>query len=199
MTGIGEYAVVWPTKADPRYKPTDWLTKEQKTNRVFDMGKSRRMVVRNMSPTEPRIPYKQDGKACDHYARSGTGALAHAIGHSEDKSWNYLSDLMATGCAKSYKGLLDGHASTHMHVLWGSLGAARASEKDFREYLDYIKWWMIMAQTHDGSYVVMPGRDYASTDHVYGTRAFPTACAALILSVKEKRLRITGAANGASS
>ena len=56
----------------------------------------------------------------------------------------------------------------------------------------YIKWWMIMAQAHDGSYVVLPGRDYASTDHVYGTRNFPTACAALILSLKERRLRITG-------
>jgi len=55
-----------------------------------------------------------------------------------------------------------------------------------------------MAQTHDGGFVVMPGRDYASTDHVYGTRNFPTACAALILSVKEKRLRITGAPNEAS-
>lgn len=38
-----------------------------------------------------------------------------------------------------------------------------------------------------------PGRDYASTDHVYGTRNYPTACAALILSLKEKHLQITGA------
>ena len=89
--------------------------------------------------------------------------------------------------------LMDGHASTHMHVLWGSLGAALAEEKDFRKYMEDIKWWMIMAQTHDGGFVVMPGRDYASTDHVYGTRNFPTACAALILSLKEKRLQITGA------
>lgn len=71
-----------------------------------------------------------------------------------------------------------------------------AEEKDFREYLEDIRWWMIMAQAHDGSYVVMPGRDYASTDHVYGGRAFPTACASLILSVKDKRLRITGAPSG---
>ena len=81
-----------------------------------------------------------------------------------------------------------------MHVLWGTLGAALAEEKEFREYLDYIKWWMIMAQTHDGGFVVLPGRDYASTDHVYATRNFPTACAALILSLKEQRLQITGAA-----
>jgi len=65
--------------------------------------------------------------------------------------------------------------------------------------MDTIKWWMIMAQTHDGSYVVMPGRDYASTDHVYATRNFPTACAALILSLKEKSLRITGREAGGSA
>jgi hypothetical protein len=80
-----------------------------------------------------------------------------------------------------------------MHVLWGTLGAALADQEDFREYLDYNKWWMIMAQAHDGGFVVLPGRDYASTDHVYATRNFPTACAALILSLKEKRLQITGA------
>jgi len=192
MEGIGKYSVVWPTKSDPRYKPTDWLGKEGETNRVFDMGKSKRLVVRNMSPEEPTKHYDHEGGSCDHHARSGTGALAHAIGNDGNKSWGYLSELMATGCAKSGKGLLDGHASTHMHVLWGSLGAAMAEEKDFREYLEDIRWWMIMAQAHDGSYVVMPGRDYASTDHVYGGRDFPTACAALILSVKEKRLRITG-------
>jgi len=193
LKGIGDYKIEWPTKSDPRYRPTDWLDKELATNRVFDMGKGKRMVVRNMSPDEPTKPFKQDGGQCDHFARSGVGALAHAIGNSDNKSWGYLSDLMAEGCAKSGKGLLDGHASTHMHVLWGSLGAGMADEKDFREYMDAIKWWFIMAQTHDGSFVVMPGRDYASTDHVYGTRDFPTACAALILSLKEKRLQITGA------
>ena len=126
-----------------------------------------------MAPEEPKKPYQQNGQPCDHFGRSGVGALAHSIGNGDNKSWGYLSDLMATGCAKSYKGLLDGHASTHMHVLWGSLGAAMADEKDFREYLDYIKWWMIMAQTHDGGFVVMPGRDYASTDHVYGDPQLP--------------------------
>lgn len=50
-----------------------------------------------------------------------------------------------------------------------------------------------MVQAHDGGFVVMPGRDYASTDHVDGTRNLPAACAALILSLKDKQLQITGA------
>ena len=47
--------------------------------------------------------------------------------------------------------------------------------------MDGIKWWFIMGQTHDGGFVPMPGRDYASTDHVYATRIMPSAIAALIL------------------
>jgi hypothetical protein len=199
MAGVGEYTIEWPTKADPRFRPTDWVRREQSTNRVFDMGGAKRLVVRGMPEPEPKKPFQHNGGRADHHARSGVGALAHAIGNDGNESWKHLSDFMATGCAKSSAGLLNGHASTHMHVLWGSLGAALASEKDFREYLEGIRWWFIMAQAHDGSFVVMPGRDYASTDHVYGTRVFPTACAALILSVKEKRLQITGAARGAGA
>lgn len=196
MREIKEFEIEWPTKKDPRYKPTDWITKEAETNRIFDFGDAKRIVVRTMPVPEPKRPYQHDGQPCDHYARSGVGALAHSIGNSGNKSWNYFSDFLATGCAKSPNSLLDGHASTHMHVLWGSLGAAMADPKDFQEYMEGIKWWFIMAQAHDGGFVVMPGRDYASTDHVYATRVFPSACAALILSVKEKRLQITGAARG---
>ena len=193
MKNIGKYNIEGPTKKDPRYKPTDWLEKETDTNHVYDMGGKKRLVIRTMLTPEPTAPYKHNGKSCDHFGRTGVGALAHVIGSGGNNSWNYVSEFLATGAAKSPDELLSGHASTHIHVLWGSLGAALASEKDFREYLDGIKWWMIMAQAHDGGYIVMPGRDYASTDHVYGTRNFPAACAALILSLKEKRLQITGA------
>ena len=195
---VGKYTVTWPTKADPRFRPTDWLKDEAETNRVFDKGGNSRLVIRNMSPEEPTKAFNHGGGGVGHHGRSGTGALAHAIGNADNESWKYLSDLMATGCAKSGRKLMDGHDSTHMHVLWGSLGAAMAAPEDFREYLEDIRWWMIMAQTHNGGFLVMPGRDYASTDHVYGTHNFPTACAALILSVKEKRLRITGATSTSS-
>jgi hypothetical protein len=197
MTNAGPYTIEWPTQSDPRYKPTDWLDKEAATNRVFDFGGAKRLVVRSMPVDPPKRAYEHSGRRVDHLARSGTGALAHSIGNGGDKSWEFLAKHMATGCAKSPQSLLDGHASTHMHVIWGSLGAALADEKDFREYMEGIKWWFIMAHTHNGGFVVMPGRDYASTDHVYGGRIFPTGCAAVILALKEKRLQVTGAARGA--
>jgi hypothetical protein len=143
---------------------------------------------------EPKRPYRHDdSQDVHHLSRPGAGALAHRIGNQDNESWRYLSELMATGCAKNVDHVFRGHASTLMHVSWGSLGAALASKEDFREYMDGLKWWFIMTETHDGGFVVIPGRDYASTDHVYGTRVFPTATAALILSIKDKQLHITGA------
>ncbi len=45
MKDIGEYKIGWPTKGDPRYRPTDWLKSEAATNRVFDLGGAKRMIV----------------------------------------------------------------------------------------------------------------------------------------------------------
>lgn len=199
MTNIGDYEIQWPTKSDPRWKPTDWVAREADSNLVYDYGGAKRLVIRQQLKKEPTRAYKHDdGKPVHHLSRPGAGALAHRIGNKGNESWRYLSDLMATGCAKNPEHVFRGHASTLMHVSWGSLGAALADRKDFQEYMDSLKWWFIMAEAHDGSFVVMPGRDYASTDHVYGTRVFPTATAALILSVKEQQLQITGAYEGSA-
>ena len=199
MEGISDYAIRWPTTADPRYRPTDWIEDERASNRVYDHGGATRLVVRSSITPAPTQPFEHNGQGCDHHGRSGLGALAHSIGNAGNQPFGYLADHMATGCAKSPDNLMDGHASTHMHVLWGSLGAALADPADFRDYMEGIRWWFIMAHTHDGGFVVMPGRDYASTDHVYGTRNFPTASAALILALKERRLQITGAARNPSA
>ena len=195
MKDFGEYKIEWPTKKDPRYRDTAWLEKERATNKVFDFGEGKRLVVRLMLEKEPTKAYSKPGKSVGHYGRSGAGALGHLIGN-EEKSWKFTGDLLASACANSARRILDGHASTLMHPMWGSLGAAMADPKEFRKYMDGIKWWMIMAQSHDNGFVVMPGRDYASTDHVYGTRKFPSGIAALALSVKDRNLLITGSGLG---
>jgi len=161
--------------------------------RQCQRGGASHLVIRDMTRPEPRRPYRITGKPIGHYGRAGQGALAHLIGGASRKSWKFLGDHYANACAGSPNDILRGHASTLMGTLWGSLGAARAEEKRFRAYMDQIKWWFIMAETHNGGFVVMPGNDYASTDHVYGHRNLPTATAALILSVKNRRLQITGA------
>ncbi|MBT3199289.1 MAG: hypothetical protein HN350_05185 [Phycisphaerales bacterium] len=197
MKNIGEYSITWPDNNEKRTGLTNlntsWVKTESATNIVYQRGGASRMVIRQMTRPEPKQPYPITGKPIGHYGRAGQGALAHHIGGASRKSWKYLGDHFANACASSPNDILRGHASTLMGTLWGSLGAARAEEKRFRAYMDGIKWWFIMAETHDGGFVVMPGHDYASTDHVYATRNLPSATAALILSVKNRRLRITGA------
>lgn len=194
MEGIEKFKVTWPTPDDTRGGPIDWLgTKEVENARVFILGQNKLLVVRDMSIKGPSSPTQPTGRRIGHIFRSGGAALGYGIGSGDNKSWKHLSRHYANACASSPNALLDGHASTLLHTLWGSLGAARADERAFRYYMDGIKWWFIMAQTHDGSFVPMPGRDYASTDHVYAGRTLPTATAALILSVKDRNIQITGA------
>lgn len=195
LEGIDEFKVLWPTKADPRYKPIDWIKTESKNVRAYITNKNKMVLIRDMSKKAPAKPMQHSGKRTGHYGRSGLGAIAHSIGSKAHPEWKYLAQHMGQACANSPDSIFDGHASTLMHTHWGSLGAYHGGEKGFRHYMDGIKWWFIMGQTHDGGFVPMPGRDYASTDHVYATRIMPSAIAALILSVKEQKLQITGASS----
>ncbi|MBX2850902.1 MAG: hypothetical protein KTR15_04050 [Phycisphaeraceae bacterium] len=195
LEGIDEFKVVWPTPKDPRYRPLDWIKKEKKNVRAYISNKNQLMLVRDMSQKTPTKPIAHNGRRTGHYGRAGLGAIAHSIGSKAHPEWKYMARHLGQSCANSPESIFDGHASTLMHTHWGSLGAFHGGEKAFRHYMEGIKWWFIMGQTHDGGFVPMPGRDYASTDHVYATRVMPSAIAALILSVKEKKLQITGASS----
>lgn len=200
MQGVDQFKLIWPTPQDNRGGSTDWLNSKDELARarVVVSGENQLIVIRDLTSKGltrmPRMPDRPVG----HIFRSGGAALAHAIGNEDNQAWQVMSQVYAHACAASPNAILDGHASTLMHTLWGSLGAAHAGKEAFVRYTQGMKWWFIMAQTHDGSFVPMPGRDYASTDHVYAGRTFPTATAALILSVKEAKLRITGATGGPS-
>lgn len=194
MEGIDTFDVVWPTPDDKRFKPLDWIQRERDRVIVLNNGNGQLMLVRDMTLPELAGPVRHNGKRVHHTFRTGTAALGHFIGHQDNEPWLHMGRHLADSCANSPQSLLDGHASTLMHTLWGSLGASR-SERGFRSYMDGIKWWFIMAQTHDAGFVCMPGRDYASTDHVYAGRNFPSATAALILSVKDAKIQITGASS----
>ena len=183
MKGIGKFTVV-----NSKNRDTSWLADEADTNRVYTLKDNKRLVVRHMPPKEPTEPIKLVEGPTHDIGRSGAAALAHSIGNQNNQSWGYLSDFMAKSCANSPDQLLAGHASAHTHVMWGSLGARLAAPEAFRKYMDGIKWWLIMAQKHDGNY----DRNYGRTDGMLGARNLPTGAAAIILSMKDKALRITG-------
>lgn len=194
MNGIGAYTIGWPTKDDPRWTPTDWVKREASENSLFEQ-KDYRIAVRTMTLPEPSKPYQTSPGGGGHIAPVGMGAVAHFIGNTERASWGYLGKHMATCCANSAKTLWDGHACSEMHAFFGVLGAARADEKSFREFLDYTKTWIILSETHDGQGLVEQpfGCQRNSTCTIARDRTTYTHVAILLLSIPKRKLLITGA------
>ena len=216
MKGIGQYEIIWPTKKDPRWKPTDWIEKEKNSNKLIEVSISKgdafkgdgvRKVVRNhpdyKEPTnpEPKKAYKTT-KGAMHCFPIGLGALAHVLDPENRTSWKYLGKHAANTAALSYEHAFDGHAGGNLHAFWTVLGAAHADADKKRKFLDYMKCFLIMSETHYGKMIVQPlSRDRigANGDPSYGPEMLPTATAAILLSLPKKRLLITGALEGASS
>lgn len=202
MKDIGKYTVGWPTPKEnrkihlgPLGTDTSWVEREKDTNDVYMFFKNRpnvRIVVRNYNLPEPTKPYKTT-KACAQ-APVGLGALANCIGNEDKKSWQYLGTHCGNSSALGYGTWFDGHASAGMHHLWVGLGASRAEEAKFRKFMDGIKWWFIMQQTHNSTYLNCPNRDRPTgANKNYGPHTMSSANAALILSVSKRVLQITGA------
>jgi len=201
MNDIGSYDIVWPTKADPRWKPTDWIEKEADTNILTEhQGDGTCRVDRNhpdyeVAP-EPTKPYKTTGSG-SHLAPVGMGALAHLIGTEDKKSWQYLGLHSANTCVNRPGNAFDGHASANLAAFWSILGAGRSDDPEkLRAYFDYMKTFLILAETHNGGLILQPwGRDRpgCNSDVSYGPRTLTTATGAILLALGKKHLQITGA------
>lgn len=202
MKDIGAYELVWPTKSDPRWKPTDWIEKEASENILEENASGSCTVYRNTGGgfrlPEPTKPYSTTGGG-GHLAPVGMGALAHLIGNTDNKSWTYLGLHAANTCVRG-KRTFDGHASSNLHAFWGILGAARSDNpEELRTYLDYMKTFVILSECHNGGLYLQPwGRDRpgCNSDVSFGPRILPTATGAILLSLPKKRLLITGAECG---
>lgn len=201
MTDFPEYEVFWPTKKDPRWKPLDWLAKEADTNIVTELKDKGSYRVDRANPKykqaeEPKKPYKTT-RTGTHLAPVGMGALSHLIGTSYPKSWEYLGHHLANTCALRPGNAFDGHASSNLAAFWSVLGAAKSSDpKMLREYLDYMKTFVILSETHNGGLILQPwGRDRPNknSDPHYGARTLPTATGAILLALGQRHLQITGA------
>ena len=204
MSAIGDYEIFWPTKKDPRWKPTDWIANEADTNLVMELKESGSVRVDRKNPKyreaqEPTKPYKTTGTG-GHLAPVGMGAVAHLIGANNPESWKYLGHHASNTCVLGPGNLFDGHASSNLSAFWAILGAAMSDQTDkVREYLDYQKTFLILSKTHDGGLILQPwGRDRpgSNSDVSYGPRILPTATGAILLSLAKRHLLITGAGSG---
>lgn len=76
---------------------------------------------------------------------------------------------------------------------WALLGVQQSgNEAAAREVFDYNKAFINMARTHDGAFVIQPGRNLHEKAYYMSPRIHPTAAMVLALGKEKGRLRIQG-------
>jgi len=201
MKGIGDFEIVWPTRDDPRWKPTEWVAAEAATNSVTELSEPGLRQVNRHHPQyrgmpEPSGPFRTS-KSGGHLAPVGMGALAHLIGNEDQPTWQFLGRHAANTCALGPGNAFDGHAASNLHAFWSILGASRSDNPAMlQSYFAAMKTFLILSETHNGGLILQPwGRDRANcnSDVGYGPRTLTTATGAILLALGERRLQITGA------
>jgi len=198
MEDITEYEIVWPHKGDHRWRPTDWIEEERDENIVEKLVGDKRRINRYLGEipplSEPTEPYETT-RSAKFLASVGMGAIAMTIGTPPRESWKFLGQHAANTCALGPGNIFDGHAESNIHSFWAILGAARTNDPELlREFLDYVKIFLIMSETHDGNGLIMQpwGRDRDDQGPRWGPRTLPSATAIMLLSLPKQRLILTG-------
>ncbi len=198
MSDITEYEILWPHKDDHRWKPTDWVENEREQNIVEELLDDQRLVKRYRGeippPPDPTEPFTttRSGK---FLASVGMASVAMTIGTPPNDAWKFLGWHAADTCALGPGNIFDGHAESNLHSFWAVLGAARSNDEEKRRaFLDYLKTFLIMSETHDGNGLILQpwGRDWADHAPNWGPRTLPSATAIMLLSLPRQRLIITG-------
>jgi len=138
------------------------------------------------------LQWKQSTEGSDFVGRAGAALLAHTL--SPECALAEQSIALHRRYLKSaYKSLPDGHADPLLGFCWGLLGSAAAQDDSvLRTMMDYHKALFNMMRCADGSFVVLPGRNYADGSYFISSRYYPTAIMALTLGLGNPRLMIQG-------
>jgi hypothetical protein len=138
------------------------------------------------------VAWKKSTSGDNYVGRAGASIVAHKLSPEFQDSAEYAS-LNRDYLKKAYKSLPDGHADSNLGLLWGVMGAAASEdEAALRTVLDYHKAWFNMMRCHDGSFVLLPGRDYADDGYYMASRFHPTATMALVLGLSFPKLQVQG-------
>jgi len=125
--------------------------------------------------------------------RQGLSILVHQLAGDRDADDHVRR--VTRGLANSKTRLNDGHGDNVQAVFWALLGIQLSGDKTaIREMFDYNKAFINMARTHDGAFVVQPGRNAAEKAYYLSPRIHPTAAMALVLGMDDPQLRIQGKA-----
>ncbi len=139
--------------------------------------------------------YKDGGAGNPRYAdmgRTGAAALAHYLSLTGGKAYQDYAKRAARCIGNNPKTFPDTHGSPILGMGWTALGAATDPDS-FRKLMDHNRWWFSLAQCPDGTFYYQPNRDNNAQDYGAAPRLAATAATAMILSVKHKKLQMTGA------
>ncbi len=139
--------------------------------------------------------YKDGGKGNKRWAdmgRTGSAALAYHV--SPLGGQEYLDRaLLHSKCIGDHPQTFpDTHGSPLLGMGWTAL-AASIDEKNMRKLMDYNRWWIVLAECEDGTYVYQPNRDNNPQDYTAAPRLSAMAAMGAVFAAKEKRLAILGA------
>lgn len=139
--------------------------------------------------------YKDGGAGNQKYAdmgRTGAAALTHYLSASGGTEYQEFAKLCAGCIGENPKTFPDTHGSPILGMVWTGLGAA-ADPACLRKLMDYNRWQFALAQCPDGTFYYQPNRDNNPQDFAAAPRLSATAATSLILSLKNKKLQMTGA------
>jgi hypothetical protein len=139
--------------------------------------------------------YKDGGAGNSRYAdmgRTGAAALAHYLSPSGGKVYHDYAKLAAQCIGDHPKTFPDTHGSPLLGMAWTALGAA-VDPPSFRKLMDHNRWSLSLAHCPDGTFYYQPNRDNNAQDYSSAPRLAATAATALILSIKNRKLQMTGA------
>lgn len=139
--------------------------------------------------------YKDGGKKNPKYAdmgRTGASAMAHYLSPVGGKVYADFAKLNASCIGNHPVTFPDTHGSPLLGMAWTALGAL-PDPVMFRKLMDHNRWHFALAQCPEGNFYYQPNRDNNPQDFGAAPRLSATATNALILSIKNKRLQMTGA------
>lgn len=138
------------------------------------------------------VAWKKSTSGDNYVGRAGASIVAHKLSPEFADSAE-VAALNRDYLKRAYKSLPDGHADSNLGILWGLMGAAASEDETaLRTLLDYHKAWFNMMRCHDGSFVLLPGRDYADEGYYMASRYHPTATMALVFGLHFPKLQIQG-------
>ena len=136
-----------------------------------------------------------DGVGGPGYAdmgRTGASALAHYLYPADREDFKVFGRLNAECIGSHPDTFIDTHGCPLLGMVWTALGAA-TDPSSFRKLMDANRWAFSLSHCPDGTFYYQPNRDNNPQDYAAAPRLAATAATALILTLEQRQLQITGA------